>query len=194
MYTLAQRLSSHWAFIEWLLGIGIGSVLALVSWVLRLGGKQRLLRWIAEIESSEQNDAAQRIMRGCNALQAQSGASTACFDFIGGLDQWRAMQIRIAQRSSCVRRSDYPICAFVVFAVAVFIVQIFEPPTRPWSAMCVAGAAIAFVWLLWTIFPVAYIAWLKGLPHPATDTTAPHLDEHPASHVETSPQRQTGEP
>ena len=189
MSTFAQRLSSHWAFIESLLGIGIPFVIGLVFWVMRLGGKQRLLKWIVEIESSDQNDAAQRIMCGCNALQAQSGASKACFDFIGGLDQWRAVQIRITQRSNCVRRSGYPICAFLAFAVAVFIVQFFEPPTRPWSALCVAGSAIAFAWLLWTIFPLAHMAWVNGLPHPVTDTTAPHLDEHHTSPVESPPQR-----
>jgi len=162
---------------------------------MRLGGKQRLLKWIVEVESSDQNDAAQRIMCGCNALQAQSGleakggASKACFDFIGGLDQWRAVQIRITQRSSCVRRSGYPICVFVVFAAAVFIVKIFEPPTRPWSALCVAGAAIAYAWLVWTIFPLVYMAWTNGQPRPATETPSQHLDEHPASPVETHPQR-----
>ena len=155
---------------------------------MRLGGKQRLLKWIVETESNDQNDAAQRIMCGCNALQAQSGVSKACFDFIGGLDQWRAVQMRITQRSSCVRRSGYPICAFLGFAVAVFIVQFFEPPARRWSALCVAGAAIGFAWLLWTIFPLAYMAWASGLPHPVPETTAPHLDEHPASPVGTPPQ------
>lgn len=199
MSTLVQRLSSHWTVIESLLGIGITSVIGLVYWVMRLGGKQRLLKWIVETESGDQNDAAQRIMRGCSALQVQSGlqaqsggASKACFDFIGGLDQWRAVQMRITQRSSCVRRSGIPICVFVLFAAAVFIVQIFEPPARPWSALCVVGAAITYVWLVWTIFPVAYMAWLNGLPHPATDTTA--TQEHPASPVATAPERQTGEP
>jgi hypothetical protein len=189
MYTLAQRLSSHWQFIEWLLGIGIGSVLSLVFWVMHLGGSQRLLKWIADIESSNQNDAVERIMCGFNALQAQSGASKACFDFIGGLDEWHAVQMRIRQRNNCVRRSAYPICAFILFAVAVFILKIFEPPMRSWSALCVAGAAIAFAWLFWTIFPLAYMAWLKGLPHSTTDKTGPHLDERRANTVESRPQR-----
>ena len=174
--------------------MGLAAVTGLVFWVMRLGGKQRLLTWIREAESSEQDDAAQKIMCGCNALQAQSGTqaqcgvSKACFEFIGGLDQWRAVQMRITQRSNCVRRSGYPICAFVIFAVPVFIVQIFEPSTRPWSAVCVVGAAIAFAWLLWTVFPLAHMAWQLGLPHPAPETTTPHLDEHPASPAETPPE------
>jgi len=187
MFTLAQRLSPHWKLIESLLGILIPFVLGLGYWVMNLGGKQRLLKWIVEVESSDQNDAAQRIMCGCKALLSESGATTACYDFIGGMDQWRAAQSRIAQRQSCVRRSGSPICVFLVFAVAVFILQIFEPPTRPWSALCVVLAAIAFVWLFWTIFPVAYVAWQKGLPHPTDTKTAPHL-EHAASPIEIPPQ------
>jgi GNAT superfamily N-acetyltransferase len=46
----------------------------------------------------------------------------------------------------------------------------------------------AFAWLLWTIFPLAHMAWVNGLPRPATETTAPHPDEHPASPVGTPPQ------
>lgn len=171
MYTLAQRLSSNWSVIGSLLSIGLTFVAGLVWWVMQPGGKQRLLSWIVEIESSEQEDAAQRITRGLNAFQEHGGASTACFDFIGGLDQWRAVQNRIEQRCIRVHRSGYPICLFAAFAVAAFIVHIFEPPASTWSAWCVAGATIAFAWLLWNIFPLGYMAWLNGLPHSPPDTT-----------------------
>jgi len=163
----------------------MAGVFGLVVWVMQFGGKQRLLKWIVEVESNDQNDAAQRIMCGCNALQvqgglqAQSGVSKACFDFIGGLDQWRAVQMRISQRSASVHRSVYPICIFEAFSAAVFIVQFFEPSTHTWSSLCVIGAVIAFVWLGWTIFPLAYLAWVNGLPRPATNTAAQHSDEDP---------------
>jgi len=184
MSTLAQRLSSHWELIRWLLGGGVTFVIGLVIWVMQRGGKERLLKWIVEVESANQNDAAQRIMCGFKALQAETGApTTACFDFIGGLDQWRAMQTRITQRSSCVRRSDYPICVFGLFAAAVLILQIFEPPTHSWSALCVVGGLIAFVWLVWTILPLVHLAWRNGLPpHQATDA-ASQLDKQPNSPI-----------
>src|SRR6266851_2601432 len=187
MYTLAQRLSSNWTLVESLLIAGIGVVTGLILWVMRLGGKQGLLRWIVEIESSEQNDAHQRMMRGCKAFLSVSGTSTACYDFIGGMDQWRAAQMRITQRSNCVRRSGAPICVFVFLAVGALAIRILEPPTHSWSAWCVAGAVITAAWLFWTIFPLVYLAFLKGHPHP-TDATATHLDERPASPVVKPPQ------
>ena len=163
-------------------------------WVMSLGGKQRLLAWIVEIESSEQQDAAARIMQGLNALQGQAGASVACFDFIGGLDQWRAAQIRITQRCSRVHRSGYPICVFVAFTVAALVTGILESPTRTWSALCVVGAAIAFAWLLWNISPLAYMAWVSGLPQSVKDKAADATKNTPVSPVtETSPRGQTGE-
>jgi hypothetical protein len=117
---------------------------------MRLGGKQRLITWIVQIESSEQEDAAQRIIRGCNALVG--GTSSGCFDFISGLDQWRAAQLRIAQRTSRVRRSGLPIGAFFEFATAAIVLHIFDSGGT-WCALCVVGAAIAFAWLLWNVLP-----------------------------------------
>jgi len=193
MSTLAQRLSSNWTLVESLLIAGIGIVTGLVLWVMRLGGKQRLLDWIVEVESASQNDAAQRIMCGCKALQAESGApTTACYDFIGGLDQWRAAQTRITQRSNCVRRSGSPICVFILLAVRALLVRIVEPPAHSWSALCAVLAAIAAAWLFSTIFPLIYLAYLKGHPRPAP-ATAPKLDEHPVT-VETSPSRSSAFP
>jgi len=187
MYTLAQRMSSNWTLVQLLLGTGIAVVTGLVLWVMSLGGRERLLLWIVEIESCELNDAHQRMMSGCKGLLSESGASTACYDFIGGMDQWRAAERRVRQRSNRVRRAVYPICALYLLAAGVFAARILEPPAHSWSAMCVAGVAIAAAWLFWIIFPLVYLAYVKGRPHPK-DATAPHIDERPASPVETPPQ------
>ena len=190
MNALVQRLSSHWSLVEWLLRIGLGSVAGLVWWVMSLGGKQRLLAWIVEIESSEQENAAERITCGLKALQTE-GASGACFDFIGGLDQWRAVQVRITQRCSRVHRSGYPICVFFASAIAAFVVANFESPIGTWSVLFVSVALTSFAWLLLNIFPLAYMAWVNGLPRPAKEKAA-EAKKNPASPVtETSPPRQS---
>jgi len=186
MFAIAQRISSNWTLVESLLITGIAFLIGLVLWVMRLGGRRRVLRWIVEIESCQQNDAHQRMMRGCKALLSESGAA-ACYDFIGGMDQWSASQRRITQRSNYVRRADYTICLSGLLAAGAIAVRILEPPTHSWSALCVAGATIAFAWLFWTIFPLVYLAYLQGHPQP-TDATAPHLDEQAAKPVETPPQ------
>jgi len=141
MLTFAERLSSHWEAIGSLLGTGFAFVLGLAYWVMHLGGKQRLVKWVLEVEAGEQNDSARRIICGCNALvQAQgSGGVNACSDLIAGLDQWRALQVRITQRSGCVRRSNYPICAYLGFAAAGFILHFLESSTHTWSALLCSG-------------------------------------------------------
>jgi hypothetical protein len=188
MNTFVQRLSSNWTLIQSGLVAGLTLVAGLVWWVMRLGGKQRLLAWIVELESSEQEDAAQRVSQGLNAVQAQGGTSKACFDFIGGLDQWRTMQTRITQRHSQIHRSGYPICVFITSAVAALIVGIFESSIRTWSALCVGGAIIGAAWLLWNIVPLIYVAWLNGLPQPAKDLTAATLAKSAAAaHQKTPP-------
>jgi hypothetical protein len=192
MNTFVQRLSSNWTLIQSVLGVGLTFVAGLVWWVMSLGGKQRLLAWIIELESSEQEDAAQRVSQGLNAVQAQGGTSKACFDFIGGLDQWRTMQTRITQRHSRIHRSGYPICVFITSAVAAFIVGIFESSTRTWSALCVGGAIIGAAWLLWNIVPLVYVAWLNGLPQSAKDSAAATLAKSaPSAPKETPPRLET---
>ena len=163
----AERLSANWSVVVLLLSGGLSLVVALVCWVMRHGGKQRFLEWVVELECGEREDAAERIVRGFNALQGYRGTSHVCGDFIGGVDQWRAMQSRIEQRSSRVRRSGWPICAFSGFAVAALFLRIFDPAARTWTALCVAGAIIAFAWLVWCIAPLLYVVWLSGVPHPA---------------------------
>ncbi len=64
------------------------------------------------------------------------------------------------QRSNYVRRADYAICFSGLLAAGAIAVRILELPTHSWSALCVAGATIAFAWLFWTIFPLAYLAYL----------------------------------
>lgn len=187
MNTFVQRLSSNWTLIQSVLGVGLTFVAGLVWWVMSLGGKQRLLAWIVELESSEQEDAAQRVSQGLNAVQSQGGTSKACFDFIGGLDQWRTMQSRITQRHSRIHRSGYPICVFITSAVAAFIVGIFEPSTRTWSALCVGGAIVGAAWLLWNIVPLLYVAWLNGLPHPTKDSAAAPFAKSAASAPQKTP-------
>jgi hypothetical protein len=183
MNTLVQRLSLNSTLVQSLLTGGFVFVVGLALWVMRLGGKDRVITWIIKKHSCDQDDAFQRITRGFKAFQ-DGTTSTACFDFIGGLDQWRAMQTHIARCSNRVRRCDFPIGAFVALTVAAFLLHILEP-AGTWSGWCVAGSAIAFAWLMWNILPLAYIAWSKGAPDSATDGTATVTDKP-------VPQSQTG--
>lgn len=171
MYWFLHRLSSNWSLVVWLLRGGLLVTIGLVAWVARVGGKKRLLEWIVEIDSTEQEDAIQRMTSSLGVFQSQCDRKAACFDFIGGMDQWRAAQTRIAQRRSSVHRSEFPICIFSLFAVAALIAGHFEEPPSTWSGLFVAGAIIGAGWLLATMIPICYMMWLKGVPHPAKSTS-----------------------
>lgn len=178
MNALVQRLSLNSTLVESLLTAGFLSVLGLTLWVMRLGGKEQIITWIIKKQSCDQDDAFQRIARGFKAFQDGS-TSTGCVDFVGGLDQWRAMRTRIERCTNRVRRSAFPICTFLVFTAAAFLLHILQPEST-WGAWCVAGAAIAFSWLIWNILPLVHIAWSKGSPDSATDS-AGRITDNPVT-------------